>query len=122
MTNAGTTIQTEMMPPVNRSAINHSVNPSDRDFIARVFLQKLAVAAANGHVALNDWEEQFVNNCCGLTRFTSGQRFKIDALFKKYSAELPLAVTPKPRRPAPPKMSPARAGELFAAAKKEAGL
>jgi hypothetical protein len=106
--------------------IPHAPNPvpADRDFIARIFLQKLAAATASGQVALTEWEEKFVNDSCGKTKYTQGQRFVIDNLFKKYSVQLPLAksIRVHPCPSVVKKVSPERAGELFAAAKKEAGL
>jgi hypothetical protein len=50
------------------------------------FLVKLAASNA----PLTEWEHKFACNTCGLMSFSTGQRFVIDNLAKKYSVTLPL--------------------------------
>jgi hypothetical protein len=96
------------------------ITEDKRDELRHDFLQKLAAASLN----LSDWEPHFPNQNCGLTRFTDRQRFVVDNLIKKYSAQLPLRKSARvdSRRARPQRISSERAGELFSEAKRKEGL
>lgn len=100
------------------SNASHTMLETDRDELRHAFLVKLS--ASNVHVT--DWEHKFINQNCGLTRFTDGQRFVIDNLHKRYALQLPLPKTAKPHPTRRAPMPAARALDLFQHARKAVGI